>query len=155
MGSKIPVSRKNDLVIQEHDGELLIYDLSKNKALCLNETSAKIWSACDGSRTVADLAAAFGGEDLVWLALHDLKKNRLLEGTSEIPGRFEGMSRREVIRKIGIGSMVAIPVIASLVAPTAVHAASCSAPTNRDPGCPCAMNSDCLSNMCSVSNTCS
>jgi hypothetical protein len=35
-----PKSRQNDLVVQELEGEVLIYDLSINKAYCLNPTSA-------------------------------------------------------------------------------------------------------------------
>lgn len=32
-----PLSRKNDLVVQELDGEVMIYDLNANKAFCLNK----------------------------------------------------------------------------------------------------------------------
>ena len=74
MGSSKPVSRKNDLVVQEHDGEILIYDLTHNRALCLNETSARVWRACDGINSVEDISKAVGSEDLVWLALAELKK---------------------------------------------------------------------------------
>ena len=38
----LPTARKNDLVIQELPDELLIYDLSRNKALCLNQTAKLI-----------------------------------------------------------------------------------------------------------------
>jgi hypothetical protein len=37
-----PVCRQNSLVVQELAGEILIYDLKANKAVCLNETSALI-----------------------------------------------------------------------------------------------------------------
>ncbi len=32
--------RNKDIVIQEIEGEVLVYDLMSNKAVCLNETSA-------------------------------------------------------------------------------------------------------------------
>ena len=38
-----PRSRRNDLVVQEMDGEILIYNLTENKAFSLNETSALVW----------------------------------------------------------------------------------------------------------------
>ena len=38
--SQIPVARKEGLVIQETSNEVLVYDLTINKAFCLNQTSA-------------------------------------------------------------------------------------------------------------------
>ena len=124
-----PKGRRNEIVEQEVDGEILIYDLTADKALCLNKTSALIWQACDGKRTVAQINDLLGrqlqtqtNEDIVWLALDQLSKEKLIEPAVDVANRFEGMSRRQVIKKIGVGSMVALPVVASLVAPTAIHA---------------------------------
>jgi len=119
-----PLSRKDDLVVQELNGEILIYDLRENKAFCLNETSALVWQACDGTRSVAEIGHNVGGEDNVWLALDELKKERLIENESVPPSKFDGMSRRDVIKKIGIGSMIALPLVSSLIAPPAAFAAS-------------------------------
>jgi hypothetical protein len=44
-----PISRQNNIVTQEVESELLIYDLVENKAFCLNETSAFVWQNCDGN----------------------------------------------------------------------------------------------------------
>ena len=148
--SQNPVARKNDLVVQEVTDEVLVYDLSSNKAHCLNETSAMVWKACDGTRSVADIAKLVGSnagghisEDLVWLAIDQLSENDLLE--QEIKSAFAGQSRREVIKKIGLASMIGLPIIASLVAPTNVLAAgSCVCVANADcavqPGCPSTTN---------------
>ena len=126
-----PKSRKENLVIQELDGEVLIYDLEKNKAFCLNETSALVWQSCDGSRTIAEISDAVGkqlhsqiNEDVVWLALDQLSKESLVEKQPELNSKFKGLSRREVIRKVGLGTMIALPIVTSLVAPLAVHANS-------------------------------
>lgn len=119
-----PLSRKDDLFVQEMNGEVLIYDLRENKAFCLNETSALVWQACDGTNSVTDISRTVGSEDIVWLALEELKKEKLIDHRSEPSTKFAGMSRREVIKKIGIGSMIALPVVASIVAPTAAYAAS-------------------------------
>lgn len=123
MAEKIkPIGRKDDLVVQELNGEVLIYDLRSNKAFCLNETAARVWQACDGSNTVSDIARGLGSDDLAWLALNDLKKQKLVTHDITTPAKFEGMSRREVVRNIGLSSMLAIPVIAGLVAPAAAQA---------------------------------
>ena len=131
ISSSRPLSRKDQLVVQEHDGEVLIYDLRNNKAFCLNTTAALVWQACDGSREISDISRLVAKalseperEALVWLALDRLKKENLMEEEDLIAARFNGLSRREVIKKLGITSIAALPVIASLVAPTSASAAS-------------------------------
>jgi len=134
-----PVSRKDDIIVQELKGEVLIYDLKINKAHCLNETSAIVWQLCDGNNSVADITKKFSRElnspvteDFVWLALDQLKQENLLSNSEEIVPEFNGMSRREVIRKVGLGTMVAIPIVSGLIAPTAAQAQSgtCTSPAN-------------------------
>ena len=127
-----PLARQKGLVVQEMPDEVLVYDLDSNKAHCLNQSAALVWKSCDGNNSVADIMREFesngGGkvsEDLVWLAIDQLNEKGLLEG--EIAPRFQGQSRRQVIKTIGLASMVALPVIASLVAPqNALGAISCA-----------------------------
>jgi hypothetical protein len=126
-----PQSRKENIVVQELEGEVLIYDLDENKAFCLNETSALVWQACDGTRTIAEINDFVGkqlsskvNEDLVWLALDQLSRENLIRSESKIENKFGGLSRREVIKKVGLASVIALPVVTSLVAPLSIHAAS-------------------------------
>lgn len=138
-----PLSRKDDLVIQELNGEVLIYDLRSNKAFCLNETSARVWQACDGSRSVSDIARQIGSDDLVWLALNDLKKEKLVEHDLPTPAKFEGMTRRQVVKHIGLSSLLALPIIAGMTAPAAAQGASvCGQLCPDNAFC---MNSACMS----------
>jgi hypothetical protein len=135
--SQFPVARKSGLVVQEMPDEVLVYDLNSNKAHCLNDTAAKVWKACDGNTSVAEIAANFGkgsNEDLVWLAIDQLSESHLLE--SQISTKFKGQSRRDVIKKIGLASIIAVPVIASLVAPQNALAAQ---------SCNCVNNNQCIS----------
>ncbi len=126
-----PIARSNGLVVQEMPDEVLVYDLDSNKAHCLNETAAFVWKSCDGTNSVADIVREFetniGGrvsEDFVWLAIDQLHENGLMAaGTAP---KFAGQSRREALKKIGLASMVALPVIASLVTPqSALASGSC------------------------------
>ena len=133
-----PVSRKEDLVVQELNGEVLIYDLRSNKAFCLNETSARVWQACDGTNSVSDISAKLGNEDLVWLALSDLKKERLVDYEMAVPAKFDGMSRRQVVRHIGLSSLLAVPLITGLVAPASAQASSVCITI------PCSNSSECI-----------
>ncbi len=147
-----PIARKSGLVVQEVPDEVLVYDLETNKAHCLNQSAAMIWKSCDGNNSVSEIAklveAQAGdkvSEDFVWLAIDQLSENNLLE--QQLTPGFAGQSRREVIKKIGLASMIAIPVIASLVAPQSVLAASscaCSSPAQcglpESAGCPSTVN---------------
>lgn len=128
---KIPVARKQDIIVQELKGEVLVYDLKIDKAFCLNETSAAVWQLCDGKKTVAEITESLAGqmkkpvnEDLVRLALDQLGDESLLDDNQNFKTNFTGVSRREAIRKVGLASLIALPLISSLVAPTAAHAAS-------------------------------
>ena len=119
---QFPVARKTGLVIQEVPEEVLVYDLDANKAHCLNQNAALIWKSCDGNRSITDIAkhveSLAGGnisDDFVWLAIDQLNENNLLE--HEMSSKFSGLSRRDVIKKIGLSAMIAVPIIASLAAP--------------------------------------
>lgn len=133
-----PMARQNGLVVQEMPDEVLVYDLDTNKAHCLNQSAARVWRACDGNSSVADIVREFdkngGGkvsEDFVWLAIDQLSENGLLE--NEVAPRFAGQSRRQVLKTIGLASLVALPVISSLVAPQqAMAATSCSCTANAN-----------------------
>ena len=125
------MARQNGLVVQEMPDEVLVYDLDTNKAHCLNQSAALVWRSCDGNNSIADIMRQFEStgagkvsEDFVWLAIDQLNENNLL--ASGMKPRFEGQSRRQVLKTIGLASMVALPVIASLVAPpNALGAVTC------------------------------
>jgi Coenzyme PQQ synthesis protein D (PqqD) len=141
-----PLSKKADIVIQKVGNEILIYDLKLNKAFSLNETSSIIWQACDGNKSVSEISNQISkefnssvNEEFVWFALEQFKKDNLIENESEFFTPFEGLSRREIIRKVGLTTVVALPVVFSLLVPTASQAAStaCVTAGNLNCRCPC------------------
>ena len=145
-----PCSRKKDILMQEIIGEIMIYDLKINKAYLLNSTSSMIWQLCDGTKSVTEIAGLVSKEldssvpeDLVWLALDQFKKDNLLDDKDLKKINFLAMSRREIVRKIGLSSMVALPLISSIVVPNSVEGASCI----PDNGL-CAVPADCCNNCC-------
>jgi hypothetical protein len=150
-----PKGRRDQIVEQEVDGEILIYDLRADKALCLNKTSALIWQSCDGKRTVAQINDLLGkqlqtetNEDIVWLALDQLSKEKLIEPTVDVAARFGGMSRRQIIKNVGLGSVIALPVVASLVAPSSASAQTCTGPVGRPPNAVCTQSCQCTTGCC-------
>jgi hypothetical protein len=145
---QFPTARKTGLVVQEVPNEVLVYDLETNKAHCLNSTASIVWKACDGKNSVTDIASIVASQsgakisdDLVWLAIDQLNENSLLE--SEVKTEFAGRSRRDAIKKIGMASMIALPIVASLTAPKSAMASVSCLCTNgqfecdaQQPGCP-------------------
>ncbi len=169
-----PQARADGLVVREVADEVLVYDLERHRAVCLNRTAALVWRACDGRADVSGLgralraelpaaASAAATEDVVWLALEQLGREHLLRervrrnaapsastsklksaGTSRT-ARGAGMSRRELMRALGVAAAFALPVVTAIVAPTAAQAVSCL-PT----GAACSTSSQCCSGTCAV-----
>lgn len=119
----LPIARQSDIIIQDLDKELLIYNLITNQAFSLNETSKVVFNSCDGKTSFEELKSEYKfSDDLIYLALDELNNKSLLEDSYYSP--LTAMTRRQVIRKVGLTSMIALPVISTLVAPTATMAQS-------------------------------
>ena len=145
-----PRARKEGLVIEGLPDEVLVYDLKRDKAHCLNPMAALVWRHCDGETSVAEMVRLLQAElktpvdeELVWFALDQLEKSFLLQErqTRRLRGR---LSRRELVRRLGLTAGVTLPLITSILAPTVVEAASCAhsgmscATVACCPGCVCA-----------------
>ena len=119
----LPKARTANLLEQNLKNETLIYDLVTDKAFNLNETLSIVYKACDGETTFDELKREHKfSDDFIYLALDELEKENLLAEKYE--SKFKGLSRREVIRKVGLASIIALPLIIGITAPLAAHAAS-------------------------------
>jgi len=131
--SHLPKMRKQNLIVDELPDEVLVYDLDRHKAHCLNHTAALVWRRCDGKtrpkeiarRVQSELDQPFN-EELVWLALRQLNQIHLLAEPVGLPPKLAGMSRRRMVRTLGIAAVVAVPLVTSVVAPTAAEAGTCA-----------------------------
>ena len=137
-----PKHRNENLLIQETNNETLVYDLSINKAYLLNETSAFIWQMCDGNRETSEITTALSkkfkqsaDEDFVWLTIDLLKKEGLMADAGKLPNKFTA-NRREAIKRIGLTTMMALPLVTAITAPSAANAQS---------GAVCVVGADCSS----------
>jgi len=124
--NKCPLCRVNNIVVQTIEDELLIYDFTRNKGFCLNKPSALIWQSCDGRTSVNGIALLLQKafkipvcEELVWLALDMFKSENLLFNAREIEIYFNDFTRREMIRRIGSASLIALPLMSGLILPGA------------------------------------
>jgi hypothetical protein len=148
-----PRARYAGLIVRDVADEILIYDLETDRAHCLNSTAALTWRLCDGSRDVAGVATALTAEtgvpvseDVVWYALERLQRDGLLDGP--VVGEHPSMTRREMMRKIGLGAaVIATPAVTSIAVPTAAHAGS-GVPSGQ----PCFSSAQCQSGVCANGN---
>jgi hypothetical protein len=148
-------ARTEGLLTQPVDEEVLVYDLKRHKAHCLNKTAALVWEECDGRNTVADLARIIEAKlavpfdkDMVWVALDQLDRARLLSARITRPEHLQGVSRRELLKQIGLVAAVAVPLITSVMSPTAAQASTCTKANGA-----CTSSRTCCSLVC-VNNKC-
>ncbi len=149
-----PQSRVSGILWQELGDELLVFDSERHRAHSLNPTSAAVWQACDGSRSVSEIAAQCRLEEpVVALALEQLQACWLLEG--EPWAELEVVSRRSLLRRgaaVGAAVGFAVPVIRSITAPTLALAASTHKNALNGGNCfnagNCSPGSECRSSTC-------
>jgi len=116
-----PQARRDGLVVRELPDELLVYDTRCHRAHCLNRSAALVFRHADGTRTISDLAPLLGpdaaeGEAAVVMALERLQEGGLLESGPPAP------SRREFVRRVGLGAAILLPAVVSILAPTPAEA---------------------------------
>src|SRR5712671_1140454 len=107
---KIPSARKQGLIIQQAQGDTLVYDTHRHQAHCLNENAALIWVHCDGKHTVSDLSEVLRAKadnaslnkneyrDMIWVALGQLEEANLLEAPIQTRTEMKGLTRRQLMK---------------------------------------------------------
>lgn len=132
-----PKARTDNIVVSELQDELLLYCLETHQAFCLNQTAAAVYQTADGVKSMTEIADAISKklkskveEDFVLFTLNELKSQNLVEFSAPDMTKTNGFSRREAIRRIGLSTVIALPVITMLVAPKAAEAASAVACAN-------------------------
>jgi hypothetical protein len=141
--TKLPAARNENIVVQQLDREVLLYDLTNNQAFCLNETAAVIFNHCDGQTSFADFKKRTKfNDEMIYFTLDELRRIGLIK--DEYPSIFSGISRRQAIRQVGLASLVALPTILSIAAPQAMHAASSLLPFGSE----CTTGAECVNGAC-------
>jgi hypothetical protein len=124
VSARNPMARSEDLVVQELNDEVLVYDEMWARAHCLTGDAARVWRALDGQTSEAVLAEQLDlPADTVVQVLAELEGKELLDNDSEAD---DGATRREFglrAAKLG-GAVAAAPMILSIVAPTPAAAAT-------------------------------
>src|SRR5262245_53715966 len=104
-----PRAKRDGLLSEELEDELIVYDGGRNRGHCLNRTAAFVWRHADGEHSIADLAAMLRteldpvvDENLVWHALDQLNAAQLLEEPPPRSADQMRASRRQFISKVGL-----------------------------------------------------
>jgi hypothetical protein len=137
-----PVARREGILIRRLPGELLVYERGTHRAHCLNRTAAAVFENADGTRSVAELARLLAPEadPSASEAVANETLARLAEaGLIEAGEPTGGWSRREWVRKVGIGAAILLPAVASIVVPAPAEASATCVPScaGQPPGTPC------------------
>jgi len=155
-GLHLPKMRKQGLIIDELPDEVLVYDLDRHKAHCLNRTAALVWRRCDGKTSPPEIADRLEleldqpfNEELVWLALRQLNKINLLAESIVLQPPRRGISRRQMVQALGIAAAIAAPVVTTIISPTAVQASTCI-----PSGGSCSTSAQCCSKDCKTNGKC-
>ena len=149
MESAEPRARTNRLVTRDLGDELLVYDLERHKAYCLNQVAMQVFRHCDGETTIPDMALRIGNalglpvdEQAVRLGLVRLEKAHLLDSPV---AQILHTSRREMLRTLGRAAAVVVPLVTAITVPTSAQAQATGCLAN---GMPCMTNSQCCSHNC-------
>src|SRR5580765_8468143 len=125
-----PRARREGLIVQTLPDETLVYDLDRDLAHCLNQSASLVWNYCDGRNTAKQIARSVAqelnqsiDERFVWLALDLLDRNHMLAEMPVPPPQMASLNRRTETRALGLSAAVAIPIVASIVAPSPAQAA--------------------------------
>jgi hypothetical protein len=132
--------------------EVLLYDLRRHKAHCLNKTAALIWQHCDGQTTVTEMAKRVQreagpavDEDVIRYALGKLGEADLLAESPD-PGATRGLSRRQMVKRLG--GLALVPAVLSLVSPPAAQAQSVITTPQKAAVGQCFQNQPCEGSCC-------
>jgi hypothetical protein len=123
-----PCRIREQISIQQIGTETLVYDERRHLAFCLNESSSAIWHLANGDRSIIQIAAAASlqlksqvNEELVMFAIKELQRDGLIQATPVAEGG-KTISRRAMLRRLGVGGAMLLPAVSAIVAPTAAQA---------------------------------
>jgi hypothetical protein len=125
-----PIFKKaQGLLTQDVGQETLVYNEALHKAFCLNPVAAQVWQLLDGVRTPGQIAMAVTNtlsmpvtEDLVLFTISALQRDGLLDNEASPTDFLPVPSRRDVMRQLGAGAAILLPIVAAVMAPQAAQA---------------------------------
>ena len=106
-----PRANRDGVIIRRLENETIVYDRATHIAKCLDETTARVWDACDGEHRLSDIAAKVPGADaeVVSAIIDDLAEHDLV-AIEQTRGSEVALDRRtQLLGMAGIAAIAAIP----------------------------------------------
>lgn len=150
---QLVAARTADVLVEELENELVVYDLRSHTAHNLAGLAAAVWRRCDAKTAVSELPEAVGGGapvtiEAVWIALRELSHVGLLEPGIVFPAEVRTLSRRTLLAR-GAALGVGVAVL-SVAVPAAATVASCTSTV----GANCNVNAPCCPPLTCVAGHC-
>jgi hypothetical protein len=145
-----PNARSDGLLAERVGLETVLYDTETAEAHCLKPVAAAVFAHSDGGRSTAQisqLVSADLGEDITVEAVEDavaqLHEHGLLKDAVE--SDVLTVSRRQMLRRTATvgGAAMAVPLIASAVAPIPAFATATCTPSSNTTAVGCNTDTDC------------
>ena len=121
---------RRPLIVKQIGAEWVLYDEQTSTAHCLNGVAAEIWTACEEETSGTDIKVALRFErpdvrdEDILASLNEMLKLGILEESTS--SEAVSVSRRELVRKLGLTAAIALPIaITSVLVPPAAATASC------------------------------
>jgi hypothetical protein len=118
-----------NILVEEMSDEVLVYDLDRHRAHCLNPTAAFLLQHADGTRDLGQLTSLAAeefdtpaSEEVIRVGLKRLERAKLVRWDAQ-PSVPEGMSRRKALRQLATLGL-AIPAVMTIVSPLAAQGAT-------------------------------
>ncbi len=152
----LPLARSaTEFLVEELDGEVLVYDQSSHRAHCLTPTAAKLWRMCDGKTSRIQAQESLGqAPTQLAESLAALDGAGLLASPVRVSSRRRvDRSRRALFSKsaVAVGVVLASPILFSIVSPSVAQAASNCGALNQP--C-CASAPQCQNGLSCLAGTC-
>lgn len=148
----LPRARREGLNVQMLGAEIIVFDPATESAHALNGPAAFVWQHADGTRTVdeiaCDMTRKFGAPadaQVVRYALDQLSKRHLMDETGVPAAPWQGMTRRQLLKRAVAGAIV-LAVVTTIVVPSPAHAQSAACIPNGelcDEVIPCCPGTEC------------
>ena len=147
---------RRPLIAKQIGTEWVLYDERTSTAHCLNGVAAEIWAACGQETSGSDIKLALRSErpdvrdEDILASLNEMLTLGILEESTS--SEEVSVSRRELVRKLGLTAAMALPIaITSVLVPPAAAAASCghlgSTCSGTKPCCP-GIGLGCVAGIC-------
>ena len=114
-----PKAIRDRFFAEDLGDETVVYNSTSREARSLNSTASFVWKQCDGKTSVDEIGSRVAsrfdvkeGAEIASLAVEELKAAGMIEYAPAAKGMHRSVSRRSLIGKLAIASVL-LPVVSA------------------------------------------